>query len=120
LICGGWPGDDTPAIGHNQGPELLVDEQLPLDAVAAVEWLTKLGAIKSETDANIASNKVATLRDGRKKAEAAHKTEKAPHLEAGRVVDAKYKPVIDLVAVRPFQPSPQVTPCPTKSTPTAS
>lgn len=30
----------------------------------------------------------------RKKLEAAHKDEKAPHLEAGRAVDAKYKPLI--------------------------
>ncbi len=95
---GTWPGD-APAVtaapmGDNNPPSEPV-ELIPLEVQAADEFLAKVGVIKTQVDSDIASNKVGNLRDLKKKAEAAHKTEKEPHLAAGRAVDAKYKPKID-------------------------
>ena len=90
---GQWPGD-APAIGGNYPPESL-DEQIKEYAAMAVGWLKDLGGkIASQKDADMASNYRAELLRLKKEAEKTHKSEKAPHLEAGRAVDAKWKPVI--------------------------
>lgn len=92
---GTWPGDAAPvSMGDNNPPTEPV-ELIPLEIEAASEWLSKVKTITTQTDADIASNRVANLRDLKKKAEAQHKSEKEPHLAAGRAVDAKYKPKID-------------------------
>lgn len=92
---GTWPGDAAPvAMGDNSPPTEPV-ELIPLEIEAATEWLGKVKTITNQTDADIAGNRVANLRDLKKKAEAQHKSEKEPHLAAGRAVDAKYKPKID-------------------------
>ena len=94
---GSWPGDAPPVsapMGDNNPPSEPV-ELIPLEIEAADTWLKKTGTIASQVDADVASNKVANIRDLKKKAEAAHKAEKEPHLVAGRAVDAKYKPSID-------------------------
>ena len=94
---GTWPGDAPPVaaqMGDNNPPNEPV-ELIPLEIEAADTWLKTTGTIATQVDADIASNKVGNLRDLKKKVEAAHKTEKEPHLAAGRAVDAKYKPKID-------------------------
>lgn len=92
---GSWPGDAAPiAMGDNNPPTEPV-ELIPLEIEAATEWLATVKTIKTQVEADIASNRVTNLRDLKKKAEAQHKAEKEPHLEAGRAVDKKYKPKID-------------------------
>jgi len=94
---GTWPGDAAPvsaSMGDNNPPTEPI-ELIPLEIEAATQWLGKVKTISNQTDADIASNRVSNLRDLKKKAEAAHKAEKEPHLEAGRAVDKKYKPKID-------------------------
>lgn len=94
---GTWPGDAPPVsaqMGDNNPPTEPV-ELILLEIESADAWLKTTGTIATQVDADIASNKVGNLRGLKKKVEAAHKTEKEPHLAAGRAVDAKYKPSIE-------------------------
>lgn len=94
---GSWPGDDTPVasqlVGSNNPPSDITD-LIPMEIGNADAWLKQVKTISTQVDADIAANKVATLRGLKKQADAAHETEKAPHLTAGRAVDAKYNPKI--------------------------
>jgi hypothetical protein len=90
---GAWPGD-VPMNGHNSG-QLSLDEEIKDAAEQAISWLTKTGKITDKTGADTAANWRSRLLDLKKQAEGAHKTEKEPHLRAGRAVDAKFKPLID-------------------------
>lgn len=89
LATGQWPGD----IGHNSG-DLSLKEEIEDRASTALEWLATNG-IKTKIDADTAANYRAAMLELRKRAETEHKAEKAPHLEAGKRVDAKYKPLIE-------------------------
>lgn len=85
-------------IGHNGGPALDA-----FDAMAAhINDLYELaeGALTgSEIDSAEKAQQLETLKADIKKAvadaEKARKAEKEPHLEAGRAVDAKWKPLTD-------------------------
>jgi hypothetical protein len=93
---GRWPDDaeDTPPpAGHNAPPRTLFEE---IDAAVelAEQFRKATPKIETEEQANRAANIRDKLLDLRKKAETEHETEKRPHLEAGRAVDKKYKPVI--------------------------
>ena len=91
---GTWPGDAAPVsakqMGDNNPPSEPV-ELIPLEIAAADAFLTQVGTITTQVDSDIASNKVSNLRDLTKQADAAHSTEKAPHLAASRAVDEKYR-----------------------------
>lgn len=89
LATGQWPGD----IGHNSG-DLSLKEEIEDRASTALEWLATNG-IKTKIDADTAANYRAALLELKKRAETEHKAEKAPHLEAGKRVDAKFKPLIE-------------------------
>ena len=89
---GTWPGD-VPDIGHNSGDLSLADEITDV-VVSATAWLSSNG-INVRVDCDQAANWRAKLLDLKKRAEAEHKAEKQPHLDAGRAVDAKYKPLIE-------------------------
>ena len=56
----------------------------------AQNWLNAAPRTPSETDANMARNMQAALLQLNKRADAMHKAEKQPHLDAGRGVDAKF------------------------------
>jgi hypothetical protein len=51
--------------------------------------------IETQPQADDLSNLLNMIRQAEKEAEAARKAEKEPHLEAGKAVDAKYKPLAD-------------------------
>jgi hypothetical protein len=95
---GRWPGEALPAaergIGDNR-PPASVAERIDEQVNAVAEWLQKTGEIASATDGDIAANMRGALLQLVKEAEAAHAVEKRPHLEAGRQVDAKWKPIIE-------------------------
>lgn len=94
LKHGHFPDEPAPrTIGDNAPPE-TIEEQIPLEIEQATEWLQTVGEVKSQQDADIAGNRVSLLRRLKKEAESEHEREKAPHLEAGRRVDAKWKPLI--------------------------
>ena len=93
---GSWPGDvpDVPSIGDNIG-ELSVQEEIA-DCIEQIDaWITSIGGkITEDVQMDMAANWRDKLAGLRQKAEAQHKLEKAPHLEAGRAVDAAWKPCI--------------------------
>lgn len=92
---GSWPGD-VPDIGHNSGDLSLADE-INDTTEAAVAWLENT-PITSKLLCDQAANWRSKLLDLKKKAESEHKSEKQPHLDAGRAIDAKYKPLIETAA----------------------
>ncbi len=57
----------------------------------AQTWLKTAPKAPTETDANMARNMQAALLQLNKRADAMHKAEKQPHLDAGRAVDAKFE-----------------------------
>lgn len=106
---GSWPGALPEADGPRDALEQLVgrigDNRPPepgADVIAAIDetvaeakaWLDGR-QIVSQADADRVEAFVAALSKAQKDAEGAHRSEKAPHLEAGRKVDARWKPVID-------------------------
>lgn len=93
FLHGAWPGDAPPVAGDNS-KDLTLSEQISDYAARALEWLKGIKSVHDQKTADMASNYRAELMRLKKEAEAAHKTEKAPYLEAGREVDNKWKPVI--------------------------
>ena len=89
---GSFPGD-IPSMGHNSGA-LSLPEEIADAVQSALDWLRKT-KISDKTSADMAANFRARLLDLSKQADKQRDAEKRPHLEAGRAVDAKYKPVID-------------------------
>jgi len=92
---GEWPGD-APEIGqgHNSG-DVSLAEQIKDYAAMAVGWLRKAGGIKDAVSKDKAANFRAKLIDLRKQADAEREAKKRPLLEAGRAVDAEFKPLIE-------------------------
>jgi hypothetical protein len=89
---GRWPSD-APDVGHNSEDVALAD--LIRDyAERALAWLQKTG-IKDTQTKDMAANYRAKLLDLKKQADAERETEKRPHLEASRAVDAKFKPLVE-------------------------
>jgi hypothetical protein len=101
---GKWPEDvEAPAergMGDNS-QNLEPHEALQADinnlADAARDWLKSIGGnITTQEQADKAANYATEFGKLEKRGQDKHKAEKAPHLEAGRAVDAAWKPVIDL------------------------
>lgn len=93
--------DTAPGPGHNLGP---TDDRLEtlrnrVDHLAEIgrKWEAERPAIADEDQAKKASTFVAQLRDVIGRIEAARKDEKAPHIEAGKAVDQKWKPLAALL-----------------------
>lgn len=96
METGRW-ADEAGAVelGGNNPPPDEVHELLPwtIDQVGA--WFVKMGSkFTTAEDLQAAADHANNLRTLKGKATKLHKTEKAPHLEAGRVVDTKYNPSI--------------------------
>lgn len=89
---GSWPGD-VPTVGHNAGM-LTLPEEIEDAATQALVWLAKSG-ITDKTAADTAANWRARLLDLSKQADKQRETEKRPHDEAAKAVQAKWKPWID-------------------------
>ncbi len=86
--------DEVPAMGDNAPPDESLFERIARVAADAVGWLHKHG-IKDARSKDMCANYRAQLLDLRKRADAERETEKRPHLEASRAVDAKFKPLIE-------------------------
>jgi hypothetical protein len=94
-----WPGDAPAERGHNNPPDGLdaLIETLKSQAAEVGAWL-KGRKIETQADADRCETWANDFLKLKKQAEAEHKTEKDPHLKAGREVDAKYKPLVDLAS----------------------
>lgn len=88
---GRFPGEI--AIGHNSG-DLSLAEEIADAAKQAAEWL-KSNKIAAKVTADMAANMRARLLDLAKKADKERDEKKRPHLEAGRAIDAEYKPLVE-------------------------
>lgn len=106
---GAWP-EDVPApqrgAGDNNPPDDLTPDQALAAEIAVMEaqcreWLKGLpdGKPHSKAEADLCANYAIKFGEFEKRASEAHKAEKAPFLESGRLVDAKwFAPVRDVAA----------------------
>lgn len=86
---GVWPGE----IGHNSGVATPLEELA--DAVeVATSWLAKT-TIADKTTADMAANHRTKLMGLVKTVDRDREAEKAPHMQAAKAVDGKFKPSID-------------------------
>lgn len=92
FATGVWPGD-APEVGHNQGPQWIGDEVSDY-AEHSLTWLRST-KIDSKVAADEAANRRAKLLELAKTADKERDEKKRPHLEAGRKIDAEYKPVVE-------------------------
>lgn len=90
---GSFPGD-VAGIGGNSPPDLSLADQIKECAAQALAWLRKAG-ITDTRSKDMAANYRAELLRLRNGADAARDAEKRPHLEAGRAVDAKFRPLVE-------------------------
>lgn len=97
----GWPDDPPTGVGHNRpddeaGPFESLSFELEAEKEQADEFLKT--DITDQTQADTAAawaNKLAKIETG---AEKYRKAEKEPYLEAGRAVDSKWRPIIEVAA----------------------
>lgn len=83
------PGDNRPPASDSPVAEVVNDA-----CNRALAWIDGR-EIQSQADADRCEAFITSLTEARKAAEAVHRADKAPHLEAGRKVDAFWKPIID-------------------------
>lgn len=83
-------------VGHNNPPTPFDDIREEIDGLytEAKNWLDG-GGVNSETDATNVSKLLDLLRQAEKKADKLRVDEKKPHDDAGKAVQAKFKPLLD-------------------------
>lgn len=92
---GRWPDEVAPVeVDSSLAPHERADAELTAQREAMAAWVRDIGKIETQEQATKAGNFADEFAKIEGRATAAHKAEKAPHLEAGRVVDAAWKPVI--------------------------
>lgn len=92
--------NDRAKIGGNNPPPFDAEEVAKLDAAgekfleAAAQWLEN-GDLETEEDATLLNDFMAGVKARAKIAEEARKAAKKPHDDAGKAVQAAFKPVIE-------------------------
>lgn len=95
---GAWPNENAAVAGHNKAP---VDDTLEAinerieDLAREAEKMIVIGGATSAAIADQASDLANTFGELEKKADRLREDEKAPHLDAGRAVDGKWRTVIN-------------------------
>ena len=93
IRSGSWPDEAMQAPRSNMPSDPF--EALKLEIQDKLEqaqnWLKTAPKTPTETEANMARNMQAALLQLNKRADAMHRAEKQPHLDAGRTVDAKFE-----------------------------
>lgn len=87
--------NELPPIGHNNPPPVVTIGDRINELYETVACITD---ITDDDQARDVAETIAELRKAEAEAEAAHKVEKAPHLAAGRAVDAAWKPLSEKAA----------------------
>ncbi len=94
-FANGYFQDEPPPIGHNEPPPDDPYEALKAEIEAkqkqATDWIGARPVVLTQPDADYATNAQRELLALNKRADAMFVAEKAPHLEAGRVVDERYR-----------------------------
>jgi len=93
------PRDETPGIGHNQGPVELTPFEKATNVIdglytEAEGWLDG-EPIDNQAMADGVSELLNLLRDAKKRADDARKTEAKPFDDGKKEVQARYKPLLD-------------------------
>lgn len=92
---GRWPDQIEPVeVDASLPPHERADAELTAQREAMAAWIREIGKVETQEHANKAGNFADAFAKLEAGATTAHKAEKAPHLEAGRLVDAAWKPVI--------------------------
>lgn len=86
---------DPAPIGHNMPPAYDAFDMALDEVYATAKDFLDGQPVASQGEADAIGVVMATAKKIRKDAEAARTAEKAPHLEASRAVDAKWKPIPD-------------------------
>jgi hypothetical protein len=84
---------DTPTIGHNQPPAYDAYSMALDDAYSTAKDFLDGSPIENQGQADSVGRIVSEVKRIKKDADAARAEEKAPHLQACRTVDAKWKPL---------------------------
>ena len=94
---GTWPDDVAPVeVADDLPPNERAEAELTAQREAMAAWFKEIGGkIADKTTADKAGNFADEFAKIEKKATADHKVEKEPFLEGGRIVDAKWKPIIE-------------------------
>ena len=89
---GHWPDDvaQSPRSNMPSDPFEALKLEVQDKLEQAQDWLKTAPKAPTETDANMARNMQAALLQLNKRADAMHKLEKQPHLDASRAVDTKF------------------------------
>lgn len=98
---GKWPDESAAVIGHNAAPVgdgILVIADRIEDLAREAERMIAAGAAATDDACDQASDLANTFGELEGKADKLRTDEKAPHLEAGRLVDAKWRPLLDRAA----------------------
>lgn len=102
LRSGNWPGESEAVTRSNMAPDDDSFEGLQSaieDFAREAEKLMKAGAAKTQEQADEASDVADKLNKLFARADKARDTEKRPHLEAGRVVDDKWRPLTTTASI---------------------
>ncbi len=100
LEHGRWPDEvpeaQTAGIGHNSAADAedifaVLSREIDGEKQRVLSWLDE--PHEGQSAANMAANWLDILRKLESKITDAHKIEKAPHLEAGKLVDDKWRPL---------------------------
>lgn len=98
---GKWPGDSAAVVGHNQAPvsdDITAINDRIEDLSREAEKLITIGGAVDQAVCDQASDLANTFSELEKKADKLREDEKAPHLEAGRAVDGKWRATINRAA----------------------
>lgn len=93
---GQWPSEILlePTVGHNNPPTDL--SMMARDEIErATDWARKNPTIDSKVNCDIAANLAAMLVKRANEVDEHRTKEKEPHLQAGRDIDAKWRPIVD-------------------------
>lgn len=96
-----WPNDSAAVVGHNAAPvsdDLAAINDRIEDLGREAEKIIAAGGATDAASADQASDLANTFAELEKKADRLREEEKAPHLEAGRAVDGKWRTCINKAA----------------------
>lgn len=80
-------------VGSNAPDHVIVAETVAELRAEAESWLKEIGGVTTQEHADKAANFASRFAELEKEAKDKHRVQKEPHLEAGRQVDATWKPV---------------------------
>ena len=92
---GRWPDQVAPVeVAANLPPHEAADAEVSAQREALAAWIKEIGKVTTQEHATKAGNFADAFAKLEKASDEKRKSEKEPHLEAGRAVDAKWQPIV--------------------------